>query len=68
MGVEPTLSMMYFYGEAYIKALSLQALATELYPQVASPLRGCKVIKLKIMIDNKRTLTGLNEYNYTMFL
>ena len=29
-GVEPSLSMMYFYGVAYTKAFSLQALATEL--------------------------------------
>ncbi len=29
-GVEPSLSMMYFYGVAYTKAFSLQALTTEL--------------------------------------
>ncbi len=37
MGVEPMLSMMYFYGEAYTKVFYLQALATELHSHV--PLR-----------------------------
>ena len=38
-GVEPALSMMYFYVETYTKVFVPQALATELHPQKNSLLR-----------------------------
>ena len=68
-GFEPALSIVYFYWEAYTKALVPKALATELNPRIASnenmrefvryggnvsPLRGYK----RLLYYYKRTLTG----------
>ena len=67
-GIEPALSMMYFYVETYTKVFIPQALATELHPQKKNllPFTSFRFNSINLKTLNKTSCNLLRKHDSNM--